>query len=98
MKVGVNAHVEGNDQEPPEILAIGPEYEDKQRARLAQVRAERPAPAVDAALERVRADAADPAVNLMPAVLDAVRAYATVGEIMGSLASVFGRHREQAVF
>jgi len=98
VKVGVNAHTEGNEDDPPEILAIGPEYEDKQRARLAQVRADRSSAGVQAALARVRADAADPAVNVMPVILDAVRAYATVGEIMDALASVFGRHRERAVF
>ncbi len=98
VKVGVNAHVEGNEEDPPEILAIGPEYEEKQRARLAQVRADRSAPAVDAALEGVRAAAADPAVNLMPPILDAARAYATVGEIMDAMASELGRYRERAVF
>ncbi|MCL4291973.1 MAG: methylmalonyl-CoA mutase [Acidimicrobiia bacterium] len=98
LKVGVNAHTEGNEDDPPETLAIGPEYEDKQLARLAQVRADRSSAGVEAVLVRVRADAADPAVNLMPVILDAVRAYATVGEIMDALASVFGRHREQAVF
>ena len=41
------------------------------------------------------ADAADPIVNLMPALLDAVAAHATVGEIMNALADVFGRQREQ---
>lgn len=98
LKVGVNAFLEGNEEDPPEILAIGPEYEDKQRARLAQVRADRPAAPAAEALGRIAADAADPTVNLMPAILDAVRAYATVGEVMDALASVFGRHRERAVF
>ena len=47
------------------------------------------------ALARVRADAAEPTVNLMPALLDAARAYATLGEIVEALASVFGRWVEQ---
>jgi methylmalonyl-CoA mutase N-terminal domain/subunit len=42
----------------------------------------------------VRADAADPAVNLMPSFLEAGSTQATVGEIVGALADVFGRHRE----
>ena len=48
-------------------------------------------------LARVGADAADPEVNLMPALLDAVRAYATEGEIINSLGEVFGRYTETPV-
>jgi methylmalonyl-CoA mutase N-terminal domain/subunit len=89
--VGVNAFTEGNDEPPPEILRIGPEVEETQLKRLADVKARRAPEAVDAALARVRADAADPNVNLMPALLDAVHAYATVGEIVDALADEFGR-------
>jgi methylmalonyl-CoA mutase N-terminal domain/subunit len=89
--VGVNAFTEGNDEPPPETLRIGPEVEEKQLKRLADVKARRSPEAVDAALARVRADAADPNVNLMPALLDAVHAYATVGEVADALASEFGR-------
>ncbi len=89
--VGVTRFLEGNDEEPPETLRIGPEVEEEQRRRLEKVRAERAAGAVDVALARVRADAAEPTVNLMPSLLDAVRAYATLGEIVDALASVFGR-------
>jgi methylmalonyl-CoA mutase N-terminal domain/subunit len=45
----------------------------------------------------VRADASEPTANLMPALLDAVATHATVGEIIGALADVFGRYREQPV-
>ena len=55
------------------------------------MRHERDADAVERALARVRADAAEPTTNLMPALLDAVRAYATLGEIVDALADVFGR-------
>ena len=65
--------------------------------RLAAVKADRDGEAVDRALARLRADAADPEVNLMPALLDAARAYATVGETMDALADVFGRYRETPV-
>ena len=61
------------------------------------MKADRDGDAVDAALARLRADAADPKVNLMPALLDAARAYATVGEMMDALADVFGRYRETPV-
>ncbi len=92
--VGVNAFPEGNDEEPPEILHIGQEVEELQLKRLGEVRRRRSAEAVDSALETVRQVAADPARNLMPAIHDAVEAYATVGEIMSAMADVFGRWQE----
>jgi methylmalonyl-CoA mutase N-terminal domain/subunit len=95
--VGITDFLEGNDEPPPELLQISRESEEEQLKRLAAVKADRGADAVDAALARLRADAAEPTVNLMPGILDAVNAYATVGEIMGALADVFGRHREVPV-
>jgi methylmalonyl-CoA mutase, N-terminal domain len=95
--VGVNTATEGNDEPPPEILHIGPEVEEAQLKRLAQVKADRDGEAVEAALARVRADAADSDVNLMPTLLEAVATQATVGEIVGALADVFGRYREDPV-
>ncbi|MET1002440.1 MAG: methylmalonyl-CoA mutase family protein [Acidimicrobiia bacterium] len=92
--VGVNGYFEGNDDAPPHTLRIGPEVEDEQRRRLEKVRRDRDGATVDRVLARVRADAADPAVNLMPALLDAVHAYATLGEIVNALADVFGRWTE----
>jgi methylmalonyl-CoA mutase, N-terminal domain len=89
--VGVNAFLEGNDEPPPPTLRIGPEVEEEQRRRLEKVRHDRDGGAVTAALARVRADAADGNANLMPALLDAARAYATLGEIVDALADVFGR-------
>jgi methylmalonyl-CoA mutase N-terminal domain/subunit len=91
--VGVNAFTDGDDG-PPEILRITAEQEQAQIKRLQAVKADRDADAVRAALARVRADAADPERNLMPALLDAVRVYATLGEIMDTMAEVFGRHVE----
>src|ERR671911_902725 len=94
--VGVNVARQGGD-EHPDILRIGPEVEEAQLKRLAQVKAERDDSAVDAGLARVRAHAAEPDVNLMPTLIDAVATHATVGEIVGALADVFGRHREDPV-
>jgi len=88
--VGVNCHTEGNDEPPPDTLYIDPAVEDLQRKRVADVRAARSAPEVDAVLARLRAEAADPEVNLMPTLLDAARARATLGETMGALGDVFG--------
>jgi methylmalonyl-CoA mutase N-terminal domain/subunit len=93
--VGVNAFVEGNEEPPPETLRIGPEVEEEQRRRLQKVRDERNGDAVEQALARLRLDARDPTVNLMPGLLDAAHAYATLGEIVETLASVFGRWVEQ---
>ena len=95
--VGVNAFTEGNDEAPPPTLQIGPEVEEAQHKRLSAVRQSRSGAAVDQALAAVVADAADPTRNLVPSVLDAVQAYATVGEICDALASVFGRWAEDPV-
>jgi methylmalonyl-CoA mutase N-terminal domain/subunit len=95
--VGVTDFLEGNDEPPPDILQISRECEEEQLKRLAAVKADRDAAAVDAALAQLRLDAAEPTVNLMPGILDSVRAYATVGEVMSALADVFGRHREDPV-
>ncbi|MGA3352014.1 MAG: methylmalonyl-CoA mutase family protein [Acidimicrobiales bacterium] len=92
--VGVNAYGEGNEEDPPPTLRIGAEVEELQLKRLFDVRQSRSADAVEVALAAVREDARDPTRNLMDAVGEAVRAYATVGEIMGALASVFGRWQE----
>jgi methylmalonyl-CoA mutase, N-terminal domain len=91
--VGVNRHLDG-DGPAPELLAIDASVEDHQRKRLADVRANRSAAAVAEALERVASDARHPDRNLMPALLGAVRAYATEGEMVEALAGVFGRWRE----
>jgi methylmalonyl-CoA mutase N-terminal domain/subunit len=92
--VGVTGFREGNEEDPPEILHIGQEVEDLQNKRLASVKSSRSADAVAAALAEVRAVAAAPERNLMPAIGEAVLTYATVGEIMGALADVLGRWQE----
>ncbi len=95
--VGVNAFTEGDDGGERDILRIGPEVEELQLKRLATVKQRRDDAAVAAALDRVRADAADPGTNLMPAFIDAVGTYATVEEIVTALESCFGRYVETAV-
>jgi methylmalonyl-CoA mutase N-terminal domain/subunit len=93
--VGVNAFIEGDDDRPP-LLSIGGEVEDVQRKRLAEVQQARSDGEVADALAQVTGAAAEPTANLMPPILDAVKAYATVGEIMGAMESVFGRYTESA--
>ncbi|HET7652459.1 MAG TPA: methylmalonyl-CoA mutase family protein, partial [Acidimicrobiales bacterium] len=88
--VGVNRYTEGADDDETPILYIGPEVEERQLKRLDTVKRSRSSSDVDAVLRRVAADAAVPDVNLMPAILDAVRAYATLGEVITAMEGVFG--------
>ncbi len=94
LMVGLNAFTEGNEEPPPDTLAIGSEVEQVQCKRLTSVRMARDAGAVDRALKELRRQAADPAANMMPPVVDAVRAYATLGEMVDAMADVFGRWEE----
>jgi methylmalonyl-CoA mutase N-terminal domain/subunit len=92
--VGVNDFTEGNDDADLEILRITNEDERKQVARLNDVRGARDDAKVLLALEELTRDALDPEVNLMPALINASRADVTVGEMMGAMEKVFGRHIE----
>ena len=93
--VGVNAYEEGNEEDPPPTLRIGQEVEDIQQKRLADVRRGRSADAVEVALGTGARRRPRPlaAISWRPSA-QAVRALATVGEIMGALAAVFGRWQE----
>jgi len=92
--VGVNNFLEGNDDADLETLRITNEDEKRQIERLQSVREGRDQSAVATALARLAREAADPAVNLMPALIDAARAYVTVGEMMSTMEGVFGRYVE----
>jgi methylmalonyl-CoA mutase N-terminal domain/subunit len=95
--VSVNRFTEGNEDTEMPILQITNEDEARQIKRLDRVRSERDSTAVAAALARLRADAAQPDVNLMPTLIDTVKTYATLGEIMATLTEAFGRHVETPV-
>jgi methylmalonyl-CoA mutase N-terminal domain/subunit len=95
--VGVNRFTEGNDDDLMELLEITNEDEARQLKRLDMVRHDRNQAAVDAALARLAAEAADPEINLMPTLIDAANAYATLGEIMGTMGTVLGRYVEVPV-
>jgi methylmalonyl-CoA mutase N-terminal domain/subunit len=77
-----------------DILKITNADEKKQRERLSTVKQDRNEAAVQDALDRLAKDAVDTEVNLMPALIDASNVYATVGEMMNTMAGVFGRHVE----
>jgi methylmalonyl-CoA mutase, N-terminal domain len=89
--VGVNNFTTADDR-PGDILKVNPATEEKQRARLARIRAERDQAAANAALARVEASARDEA-NLMPPIIEAVRNWATLGEIADAMRRVFGEYR-----
>jgi len=90
--VGVNRFLEGNDERLDEILEITSEDEQRQIKRLQNVKAQRDQATVDRALDTLARTAADPEANIMPSLIDAVNTYATLGEVMNSLAEVFGRY------
>jgi methylmalonyl-CoA mutase N-terminal domain/subunit len=93
--VGVNVHAD--DTEPDlEILRISQHVEQVQNQRLAEHRERRDNPATRAALDRLAAAATTDA-NLIPVLMDTVRADATLGEICGTLKEVFGTYREPPV-
>jgi methylmalonyl-CoA mutase N-terminal domain/subunit len=95
--VGVNEYVEENERIEIPILSISPEVEIKQKKRLAEVRASRDEQQVLNTLDALRI-AAEDGSNLIPKLLDATRAYVTLGEMCNSLAEVFGIYEEPAVF
>jgi methylmalonyl-CoA mutase N-terminal domain/subunit len=93
--VGVNQFTSDDDDEL-EILRIPASLEREQAERVREVRRRRDGPRASGALEQVRR-AASSSDNLMPYILDAVRAYCTEGEIMGALVDCFGRYTERAI-
>jgi len=95
--VGVNDFLEGNEDDETNLLRIDATTEELQRKRLESVKSERDGAAVETALTAIRTAAADPTVNLMPPIIDAVKTYATEEEISGALRDVFGTYVEQAI-
>ncbi len=93
--VGVNKYVM-QETARPETLKIGEEVEHQQLARLRDVKKQRDSAAVSRALGEL-ATAAERGDNLIPRMLDAVRLYATVGEVSSALIPVFGKYREVPV-
>ncbi len=93
--VGVN-EFKVDEEEPIEILRIDPKLESEQVARVREVRKKRDPSRCSAALTQLRKAAAG-TDNLMPFILEAVRAYATEGEIMNTMVEVFGTYTERAV-
>jgi methylmalonyl-CoA mutase N-terminal domain/subunit len=94
--VGVNVHT-GTIGSPVEILRVSHQVERDQAAELGRRRAARDQAAVDAALARML-DAARSGANMIPPMLDAARAEATLGEICGALRAEWGSYSEAPAF
>jgi methylmalonyl-CoA mutase N-terminal domain/subunit len=93
--VGVNKYPMDDDAKL-EILRIDHDVEQAQLGRLEQLKRDRDAARIDAGLAALR-KAAESGDNLIPHMLEAVRGYATVGEVCGALVPVFGRYQEVSV-
>src|SRR5215212_2776533 len=95
--VGVNRYrLEG--ERLPELLKVDPALERKQIERVQALRARRDSAKAEAALARLKEDAGRQDRNLMPAILDAARAYVTMGEMCDAWREVWGVWRETPVF
>ena len=92
--IGVTAFADADEVLRIPLLEIGSDQERRHLDRLTRTRAERDADAHKRALNRLRADAADGSTNLMPAILAAVEAYATIGEMCNLLRRQYGEYRE----
>jgi methylmalonyl-CoA mutase, N-terminal domain len=89
IQVGVNGYTEGDDHQLS-TLYIDPAVEQRQLDRLAEVKQGRDDDAVRSSMARLESEAADPTINLMPALIEAAANQVTVGESMQALGSVFG--------
>jgi methylmalonyl-CoA mutase N-terminal domain/subunit len=95
--VGVNRYALEEEQ-PIELLRIDPALEQKQIERVQAVRERRDSAAAEAALARLKEDAEHDDRNLMEPIMDASRAYVTMGEMCDALREVWGTWRETPVF
>jgi methylmalonyl-CoA mutase cobalamin-binding domain/chain len=96
--IGVNRFVEPAAPVPVPIHKVDAAVEARQIARLRETRSRRDGARVKTLLDRLEAEARDPAANLMPVTIEAVKARATLGEIVARLRAVFGTYVEKPVF
>ncbi|MGI8605731.1 MAG: acyl-CoA mutase large subunit family protein [Gaiellaceae bacterium] len=95
--VGVNRYADASEEDI-DILHIDPALEQKQIDRVTALRGRRDPAAAEDALARLKRDATQDDVNLMPAIIEASKAYATMGEMCDALREVWGVWRETPVF
>ena len=96
-KVGINCYQVDEDEPEVEYHPYAEDDARRQVERLAQLRRDRDSQAVETTLAKL-ADDARAGVNVMPAIMAAVKAYATVGEMTKTLVSVYGRYDEPVKF
>ena len=94
--VGVNKYVKEGEEDNIPTLKIEPEVERDQIERTKAVRARRDAAAAASALDQVRAAVRDESVNVMPPIIEAVKAYVTLGEICDIFRQELGEHQDPA--
>ncbi len=90
--VGVNKFT-SDDKSPVNLTSVDPSVQDIQGEKIQKLKAKRDNAEVAAALQALSAAAGDDATNLMPPILRAVKAYATLGEICDCLRDVFGEYK-----
>ena len=95
--VGVNRFTR-TSQEMPEILLIGPETEERQKKRVAEVRANRDAKKAERAIQALREMAHDESQNSVPVLIEAAKAYVTLGEMVETLKQEWGVYSEPPMF
>jgi len=95
--VGVNRY-EAEEEPPIELLRVDPALEQKQIDRVQAMRAKRDTVVVEKSLAALKEAAAQDGVNLMPLIVDASRAYVTMGEMCDALREVWGTWTETPVF
>ena len=95
--VGVNDFTDGSGDIEIDTLRIDPSVEERQRARMAELRASRDQSRVDATLTALKTAAAD-GTNVVPAILECARADCTLYEIRAAMEAVFGAYREPVFF
>ena len=92
--VGVNDYV--TPEQPMDLLQIDETVAHRQAERLSKLRAERSSSEVERRLNALR-KASEGSENLMPYIYDAVKSYATLGEICEAMRTVFGAYEEVAI-
>jgi methylmalonyl-CoA mutase N-terminal domain/subunit len=94
--VGVNKY-QTEGEPPKDLLKLDPKVQELQLSKLEEVKRSRDREAVDSSLTKLRNAAEDDRENLIPPILEAVKVYATMGEICDQLRAVFGEHKESIV-
>jgi methylmalonyl-CoA mutase, N-terminal domain len=95
--VGVNRYADPDEKVKPNLLRINPEVQRRQMERTKQVRASRDQTRAASALADLRR-ASQGSENLMPYILECVKAYCTEGEICGVWREIYGEYREESVY